>query len=65
MKINRDLALDASLRGSLMRFVNHACSPNLEAQVWISAGRYRLGVFTLHDILAGQELFLNYGPSFN
>ncbi|VDQ13404.1 unnamed protein product [Trichobilharzia regenti] len=38
-----DLILDAKNQGSLSRFINHACEPNLYAECWIVDGHPRLG----------------------
>nr|CAH8857463.1 unnamed protein product [Trichobilharzia regenti] len=55
-----DLILDAKNQGSLSRFINHACEPNLYAECWIVDGHPRLGLFANRPIKANEELTINY-----
>ncbi len=55
-RVNHLYARDASVRGNVARFINHACQPNCYSDVigdtiWIIAGR---------NIKAGEELTYNY-----
>lgn len=48
--------IDASQKGSILRFVNHSCGPNAETQKWTIQGRQRIGLFAAEDINAGDEV---------
>lgn len=48
--------IDASQRGSILRFVNHSCGPNAETQKWTVQGQRRIGLFALHDIDKDDEV---------
>ena len=61
---NPDLAADASRIGSVARFLNHCCEPNLFVQsVFIEYSRrvHRIGIFAARDILPYEELTYDYG----
>ena len=61
---NPDLAADASRIGSVARFVNHCCEPNLFVQsVFIEYSRrvHRIALFAARDILPFEELTYDYG----
>ena len=54
--------IDASVCGSLGRFVNHSCSPNLEVRA-VRMGCFipRLVFFAREDVECGAELTIDYG----
>jgi uncharacterized protein len=54
--IGDGLVIDGGKRGNSARWMNHSCEPNCEAEV---VGR-RVVITALHDISAGDELFLDY-----
>ena len=61
---NPDLAADASRIGSVARFFNHCCEPNLFVQsVFIEYSRrvHRIALFAARDILPYEELTYDYG----
>ena len=49
--------IDAAVGGNLARWINHACSPNCEAQEIVG----RVFIHALTDISPGEELFYDYG----
>ncbi|CAB3374360.1 Hypothetical predicted protein [Cloeon dipterum] len=53
--------IDARNKGNLSRFINHSCEPNCESSHWMVSGERRVGLFTLRDVKAGEELTFNYG----
>lgn len=67
--------LDAGLRGTKTRFVNHSvrrrltqCDPNCYMEKWLLSGaeadrnaEFQVGLFALRDIAANEELTFNYG----
>ncbi|KAI5477891.1 hypothetical protein MNV49_005784 [Pseudohyphozyma bogoriensis] len=58
-----DEVIDAGLRGTGARFINHSCGPNLQVVRWRLADveEYEMGIFALHDIPADTELTYDYG----
>jgi hypothetical protein len=61
---NPELAVDASSIGSVARFVNHCCEPNLFVQsVFIEYSRrvHRIALFAARDIEPYEELTYDYG----
>ena len=55
--IDEDHVIDAKVGGNSSRWINHSCAPNCESEV--DAGR--VFVRALRNILAGEELFYDYG----
>ena len=51
--------IDGGNRGTDARWINHSCAPNCETQE-NSAGT-RVYIIALRDIMAGEELFYDYG----
>lgn len=56
-------AIDSTYYGSKMRYVNHKSHKehNAFAQVWGVKGQVKILLFASEKILAGQELFFDYG----
>ncbi|CEO95530.1 unnamed protein product (mitochondrion) [Plasmodiophora brassicae] len=52
--------IDAKYVGNYARFINHSCNPNCRAQVWMSGGEQRAGIFAMNDIPPGTELTYDY-----
>ena len=50
--------IDGNVEANDARLVNHACDPNVEAQIWEDK---EIWFIALRDIQAGEELFYNYG----
>ena len=59
-ELDKDRVIDASKKGNHLRFLNHSCEPNCTTQVWLVNGDFRVGVFTIRDIGANEELTFNY-----
>ncbi|KAI8137962.1 hypothetical protein BJV82DRAFT_524413 [Fennellomyces sp. T-0311] len=55
--------IDAGLKGSEARFINHSCDPNCHIEKWALKGELFVGVFASKDITAGEELFYDYNFS--
>ncbi len=53
--------IDATVRGSKARFINHSCAPNCTVKEWIVNDRNCIGIFSKQDITANDELTFNYG----
>ena len=62
MSLGPHLALDARAKGSIGRLINSSCDPNCVAQLWTDAGtgEPRVGIFTVRDVVAGEELAYDY-----
>lgn len=52
--------VDAKFQGNEARFVNHSCAPNCQLQKWVVNGEYRLGLFSIQPIKAGEEVHWDY-----
>lgn len=57
MDLGEGEVIDASRKGSILRFVNHSCGPNAETQKWTVQGRRRIGLFAKDDITKGEEVW--------
>jgi len=60
MTLGNSEAIDASRKGSILRFCNHSCEPNCETQKWTIGGERRIGLFALTDIEKGTEITFDY-----
>ena len=61
---NPALCVDASRTGSVARYLNHCCEPNVFVQsVFVDYARdvHRIGLFAARDILPYEELVYDYG----
>jgi len=61
---NPEMCVDASKTGSVARFLNHCCEPNLFVQsVFVEYSRavHRIGIFAARDIMPHEELTYDYG----
>ncbi|KAI9316094.1 hypothetical protein BX666DRAFT_1955066 [Dichotomocladium elegans] len=52
--------IDAGMKGSVARFINHSCDPNCHIEKWAFKHQLFVGVFASRDITAGEELFYDY-----
>ncbi|PAA59591.1 hypothetical protein BOX15_Mlig028966g3, partial [Macrostomum lignano] len=63
MPMGASLVADATANGNLARFVSCSGSAgveaNTEAQVWVTGGQRRLGLFARRDIARGEELVID------
>ena len=63
--IGPNVYFDATTKGSIARFTNHCCEPNVKHERWIVDGRLCIGVFALRDITKGEELGFDYHWKYN
>ena len=63
LAIDNKMMIDAHRAGSECRFVNHACEPNCEMEKWTVGGLSRMALFSLRDILPGEEICYDYNFS--
>ncbi|KAL3466766.1 hypothetical protein BJX64DRAFT_249853 [Aspergillus heterothallicus] len=60
MYFDQNMIIDAT-RGSIARFVNHACEPNCRMEKWTVAGKPRMALFAGdRGIMTGEELSYDY-----
>lgn len=60
-RLSDDSVIDGAQGGNVMRHLNHACEPNVEAIEDCDADDDRVLVIrAMRDIAAGEELFLDY-----
>ncbi|EKV16615.1 Histone-lysine N-methyltransferase (Ash1), putative [Penicillium digitatum] len=60
MYFDQNMIIDAT-RGSIARFVNHACEPNCRMEKWTVAGKPRMALFAGdRGISTGEELSYDY-----
>ncbi|TPX38181.1 histone-lysine N-methyltransferase [Synchytrium microbalum] len=52
--------VDAALKGTDARFVNHSCDPNCRIEKWSVGGEFCIGLFADEDIEPGTELTYDY-----
>lgn len=60
MMLKNDSFIDATIKGSLARFCNHSCSPNVYVDKWVVGKKLRMGLFSKRFILKGEELTFDY-----
>lgn len=63
LHLDGGLVIDGHRMGGDGRFVNHSCQPNCEMQKWSVNGQFRMALFALRDIGAGEELTYDYNFS--
>ncbi|XP_059490497.1 histone-lysine N-methyltransferase ASH1L isoform X2 [Neocloeon triangulifer] len=63
LHLDGGLVIDGHRMGGECRFVNHSCEPNCEMQKWSVNGLFRMALFALRDIEAGEELGYDYNFS--
>ena len=60
MLFDQNMIIDAT-RGSIARFVNHACEPNCRMEKWTVGGKPRMALFAgERGIMTGDELTYDY-----
>ncbi|XP_065205528.1 histone-lysine N-methyltransferase ash1-like [Planococcus citri] len=60
LNLDGGLLIDGHRMGGFGRFVNHSCEPNCEMQKWSVNGLFRMVLFALRNIEAGEELTYDY-----
>jgi histone-lysine N-methyltransferase SETD2 len=60
MSLHKGEFVDATKKGNLGRFCNHSCNPNCYVDKWVVGDKFRMGIFALRPIRAGEELVFNY-----
>jgi len=52
--------IDATVKGSVARFINHSCDPNCAPRVISVGGRPRIAIYSRRRIAVGEELSYDY-----
>lgn len=59
-EIDSEWTIDGSPRSNTARYINHACSPNCEADIRDG----KILIFAVRDIADGAELTIDYGDEY-
>ncbi|KIY96523.1 putative myeloid/lymphoid or mixed-lineage leukemia [Monoraphidium neglectum] len=60
MALSKSEVCDATMAGTVARFINHSCGPNCRSGTIELHGRRRVCIFAARDIAAGEELCYDY-----
>ena len=56
---HEDIALDASINGNELRYINHSCDPN----TYMRRAYQKVEFYTLRPVRKGEELTCDYGET--
>jgi hypothetical protein len=59
-RLDDDYIVDATVKGSAARFINHSCEPNCYSRCITVDGEKRITLFSMRNLKAGEELTYNY-----
>ena len=59
-RIDKDWFCDATVTGSMARFINHCCDPNCYTKIMKHHGKQKIVIYAKRDIRAGEELAYDY-----
>jgi hypothetical protein len=59
-RLDDDYIIDATVKGSAARFLNHSCEPNCYARFVTVDGERRIVIFSLRALRAGEEATYDY-----
>jgi hypothetical protein len=59
-RIDKDWFCDATVKGSMARFINHCCDPNCYTKIMKHHGKQKIVIYAKRDIRAGEELAYDY-----
>lgn len=60
MMLTKEAFIDATVKGSLARFVNHSCNPNAYVDKWVVGDKLRMGIFAKRNVRKGEEITFDY-----
>ena len=60
MSVADDVIIDAGVKGSVARFINHSCDANCLIAKWTVQGELRIAIFTQRPVRRGEELTIDY-----
>lgn len=58
--VSEEVTIDGSARENLARYINHACEPNCESEIY----EQRVFIRALRSIAPGEELTYDYGAEY-
>lgn len=59
-RIDRQEVVDATMSGSMARFINHCCDPNCYSRIINVEGKKKIIIFAERNIVRGEELTYDY-----
>jgi hypothetical protein len=59
-RVDDKQVIDATIKGSLARFINHSCSPNAYTKIITVGNQKRITIYSKRDIAVGEELHYDY-----
>lgn len=59
-ELDKHWTIDGSPRSNIARYINHSCSPNVEAEIEGD----RIMIYALRDIEKGEEYGIDYGEEY-
>lgn len=59
-RLTTDLVIDATRKGSIARFINHSCEPNVQAKTIQFNGEPKIAFYTKHALKRGEEITYDY-----
>lgn len=63
--LNKEMVIDGYRYGNKERFINHsAINANIYIRVKYVNGEHRIGLYAMRNLVAGEELFFDYGEDF-
>ncbi|MBI4088010.1 SET domain-containing protein [Candidatus Kaiserbacteria bacterium] len=63
-EVDKKWTLDGPPPGNTAGYINHACEPNVEAEIEERDGEDRIMIYAERDIAAGEELTIDYGDEY-
>ncbi|KAI8340552.1 hypothetical protein BC941DRAFT_417551 [Chlamydoabsidia padenii] len=59
-RVDDDIVIDATKKGSIARFINHCCSPNCSAKIITVDKHKKIVIYANRDIEPGEEITYDY-----
>ncbi|ORZ17009.1 hypothetical protein BCR42DRAFT_413747 [Absidia repens] len=59
-RVDDDIVIDATKKGSIARFINHCCSPNCSAKIITVDKQKKIVIYANRDIEPGEEITYDY-----
>ncbi|GAA95766.1 uncharacterized protein L969DRAFT_92890 [Mixia osmundae IAM 14324] len=59
-RVDDDLVVDATKKGTYARLINHCCAPNCTARIITIGGHKKIVIYALTDIEPGDEITYDY-----
>ncbi|CAO3590949.1 unnamed protein product [Absidia cylindrospora] len=59
-RVDNDIVIDATKKGSIARFINHCCTPNCSAKIITVDKQKKIVIYANRDIEPGEEITYDY-----